>query len=122
MKSRPKEVSDWIKSKKKDSVPSLKSNYGDRFMEWWKTMLPSWQSTNSQVSLLLSHDVPSSETWQVLKKGGRSGFNVVVMGLSWWVIAQHGEGEGKVWSIVNDLMWVLQEMKKDIPSPVNPQK
>jgi hypothetical protein len=85
-------------------------------------MLPSWRSADSQVSLLLSRDVPCGETWQVLKKGGRSGFNVVVMGLSWWMMAQHGEGDVNVWSIVDDVTWVLQEMKKDIPSPLTPQK
>ena len=62
------------------------------------------------------------ETWQVLRKGGRTGINVVVMGLSWWVMAQHGEHDINVWSIVEDLTWVIQEMKKELASPLTPQK
>ena len=95
-------------------------------------MLPSWRATDPatdpatdlQASLRLSRNAPFGEGWQVLKKGGRSGINIVVMGLSWWVMAQHGERDVNAWAVVDDLTWVFKEMKKDsdIASPLTPQK
>jgi hypothetical protein len=117
-KLRPKEISEWIKSKKKDSVPSLKpGEYGNRFMGWWEKMQPSWRTTGLQAGRTLFRDVPTGETWEVLKKGGTAGIYIVVMGLSWWVIAQRAEIDVNAWSVVDDLMWVIQEMKADRGSP-----
>ena len=81
-------------------------------MDWWKTLQPSWRLTHAQV-FLYSRDAPSGETWQDLKKGGSAGIYFVVVGLSWWVKAQHVKHDVNAWSIVDDLTWVIQEMKKD---------
>lgn len=108
-KLRPKEVSDWIKSKKKDVVPSLKpSTYGKTFQEWWTLMQPSWRMKGG----LLNRDVPEDETWQMLNKGGTSGIYIVIVGLSWWVNAQLTDQDTHAWSLVDDLSWVLQRMKE----------
>ena len=112
-----------MKNKKKDTVPSLKpGEYGDRFVGWWKMMQPSWRTTESRAFLPLSREVPSGETWQILRKGGTAGIYIMVMGLSWWVMAQHVERDVNVWSTVDDLTWVIQEMKKDMASPQVSQK
>jgi hypothetical protein len=55
-------------------------------------------------------------------KGGKTGINVVVMGLSWWVMAQCDKRDVNAWFIVDDLKWVIQEMKRDKASPLTPQK
>jgi hypothetical protein len=59
-------------------------------------------------------NVPPGEGWQTLKKGGTSGIYVVVVGLSWWVKAQDTERDADVWALVDDLLWVIQQMKKDM--------
>ena len=43
-------------------------------------------------------NVPQDESWQTLKKGGTAGIYVIVIGLSWWVKAQHTEHDADVWS------------------------
>jgi hypothetical protein len=112
-----------MKNKKKDTIPLLKpGEYGERFMGWWKNLQPSWRTTESQPFLPLSHDVPSGETWQIMRKGGTAGIYIVVMGLSWWVMTQHVERDVNVSSIVEDLTWVIKEMKKYMAPPQLSQK
>ena len=87
-KLRPKLVSEWIRGKKKEVVPSLKSGkYRKRFIAWWKCSQLSWHKDSSEAHFRLFHDVPTSETWKGLRKGGTSGIYIVIMGLSWWVKA-----------------------------------
>jgi hypothetical protein len=77
-------------------------------MEWWRMMQPSWRRKGSP----LIRNTPKGETWQTLRKGGMAGIYVVVMGLSWWIKAQCAEHDFNAWTIVDDLSWVIQELKK----------
>ena len=123
MNFRPKEVADWIKSKKKDIVPSIHpGQYGNRFMGWWKNLQPSWCKNNSDACFPLLCDVPNGETWQSLTKGGTAGIYVIVVSLSRWVKAQSVECDVNAWSVVDDLSWVIQQMKRDLPPPSPPLK
>lgn len=82
-------------------------------------MQPSWR--NDGGTLLC--EVPHGESWQTLRKGGTSGVYVVVIGLSWWVKAQHDKCDVDAWTLVNDLSWVIQQLKRDMSSTVSvPQK
>jgi len=48
---------------------------------------------------------------------------IVIVGLSWWVKAQHAECDPIVWTVVDNLLWVIQEMKKGMaPFVLAPQK
>jgi hypothetical protein len=108
-KSRPKEVTEWIRSKKKSVVPVITPGpYGHGFMQWWRLMQPSWRIDES--SLVLIREVPKEETWQGLRKGGTSGIYVVVMGLSWWIKSQLTERDADAWTAVEDVSWVIQQM------------
>lgn len=82
-------------------------------------MQPSWR--RNEADLPLFRDVPDGETWQTLRKGGTAGIYLVVTSLSWWIKAQHIERDVRVWSAVDDLSWVLQQMTGSaavsIPSP-----
>lgn len=74
-------------------------------------MQPSWRNQEGQ----LVHDVPKGETWQTLKKGGSSSIYVVIMGLSWLIKAEkseHAKHDTDAWSLVEDISWVIQQMKK----------
>ena len=76
MACRPQEVSNWIKSKKKDVVPSVSpAQFGSRFSDWWMMMQPGWRKDDvrSLVMLVLYRDTPPGETWQGLRKGGMAG-------------------------------------------------
>jgi hypothetical protein len=119
MKFRPQEVSDWIKSKKKDVVPPINpAQFGIRFMDWWMMMQPGWRKDDTHVvtSLVLFRDTPQGETWQGLRKGGTAGIYVIVMGLSWWIKAQQTEHDINAWTAVDELLWVLQQMNQYMAS------
>ena len=84
-------------------------------------MHPSWRNQGGQ----LVHDVPQGETWQTLKKGGMSGIYVVIMGLSWLIGAEQSECSKKdtdTWTVVEDISWVIQQMKKGMKSKQIAQK
>jgi len=123
MSLRPKEVSDWIRSKKKDDAPLVNPlEYGKKFLAWWKKMQPSWRASGPEAILSPLRDVPTSKMWQAIRKGGTAGVYTVMMGLSWWIMAQHIERDANAWSIIDDLTWVIQQMKKDMPLPPPTQK
>ncbi|KDR77387.1 hypothetical protein GALMADRAFT_1326101 [Galerina marginata CBS 339.88] len=115
-KQRPQQVSDWIKSKKKDVVPTLQvSSYGKLFKDWWMAMQPAWRNLGGQ----LVRGIPQGESLQALRKGGTAGIYVVVVSLSWWLKAQNAERDVEAWALVDDLSWVIQELNKDAPSVVS---
>ena len=75
-------------------------------------MQPSWRGNGAS----LIRDVPEDENWKILKKGGTSGMYVVVVGLSWWIETQRTQRDAAAWALVDDLSWVIQQMKKDMNS------
>ena len=82
-------------------------------------MQPDWRKEGES----LVCDVPRGETWQALRKGGTAGMYVIIVGLSWWVKAQLAERDPIAWTVVDDLLWVIQEMKKGMAPFVSaPQK
>ena len=82
-------------------------------------MQPSWRNDGEP----LICEVPRGESWQTVQKGGMSGVYVVVIGLSWWVKAQHDERDVNAWTLIDDVSWVIQQLKKNMGSMVSmPQK
>ena len=83
-------------------------------MAWWKVLQPAWRCT---VDGILSTDMPKSETWATLSRGGSSGIYTVVIALSWWIRALPAQAEvsdaGVVdaWAAVADLQWVMERMR-----------
>jgi hypothetical protein len=109
--SRPGEVQAWIKSKKKDSPPAVDLEaYGLSFMEWWRTLQPSWRLCDDGS---LSHEPRVNEEWSVLGKGGSAGLYTVVVSLSWWIVAApSGESElqPQLWAAVRDVHWIIKQV------------
>jgi hypothetical protein len=70
-------------------------------------------------------DVPEDETWKTLKKGGTSGIYVVIVGLSWLIEAEKSEDvkhDMDTWTLVEDISWVIQQMKNEVAITLVPQK
>lgn len=81
-------------------------------------MQPSWRKEGAS----LTRDVPQGENWETLMKGGSSGIYIIVIGLSWWIKTQCSQHDPDAWTLVNDLSWVIQQMKIGIGSgPPIPQ-
>ena len=91
-------------------------------MEWWKKIQLSWRVSGSEGVLPLFRDVPATETWQAIRKGGTAGVYTIVMGLSWWIMAQRVERDANAWSVVDDVTWLIQQMKNDMALPPPTQK
>ena len=103
----------WIKSKKKTSVPSIKpGRYGKQFVGWWKALQPTWRI---KANGSFGRDIPESEDWQSLKKGGSAGMYTLVMSLSWWIKSVADHEAADAWLIVDDLSWVLRQMYDSAP-------
>ena len=108
--SRPVQIANWIKSKKKASVPSVvPGRYGPLLTKWWKSLQPLWRAQDDGI---LSRDTPTNENWRLLRKGGASGIYTVIMGLSWWIKAQATERDADSWLMVDDLTFVIQQMHR----------
>lgn len=106
--SRPPEIPAWMKSRKKDCVPSIiPSHYGPVFTKWWKGLQPSWRAQGDEI---LSRNTPTGENWGLLRKGGTAGIYTVVMGLSWWIKAQATQRDADSWIIVNDITWIFHQI------------
>ena len=65
--------------------------------------------------------MPPDEKWEGLAKGGPAGICVVVMALSWWIKALGGNvaDDGNAWAAVQDLGWVLVQMRTTLMSEKN---
>ena len=87
-------------------------------------MQPGWRKDDvrSVITLVLYCDTPPGETWQGLRKGGTAGIYVVIMALSWWIKAQQTERDPEAWSAVEDVSWVLHQMKQTKVSRVASKK
>ena len=109
--SRPREVGYWIKKhirKKQDPVIVTPTEYGPRYVAWWKSMQPSWRVLSDGA---YSKAIPADETWSNLRKGGSAGLYIIVMALSWWVRAVGQGNEGlAAFAMVDDICWVLQQL------------
>ena len=118
-KNRPQEITAWIKSKKKDLVPSVKPEvYGKRLFAWWTLLQPSWRIQGDSLVRL----PPQGENWEGIRKGGTAGIYIVIMGLSWWIKSQLMERDANAWTAVHDVSWVIQEMIMSTSSPVKTPK
>jgi hypothetical protein len=113
-KKRPQKISNWIKSKNKDFVPSVNPGaYGKRFIAWWRLLQPSWRISED----LLVRSAPQGESWDGLRKGGTTGIYIVVIGLSWWIKSQLTERDPIAWTTVDNVSWVIQQMMNNTTSP-----
>ena len=81
-------------------------------------MQPSWRGNGASLSRI----VPQGENWKTLKKGGTSGMYVVLVGLSWWIKNQCTRRDTGAWALVNDLSWVIQQVKMDMGSVLSKKR
>jgi hypothetical protein len=113
-KYRPQEVSMWIKSKKKDVVPSVKHGlYRKRFVAWWNSLQLSWRNGGKS----LGRSAPLGETWEGLRKCGTAGIYLIIIEVSWWIKAQGLERDDDAWLAVEDILWAIGEMMNIVTPP-----
>ena len=110
--SRPREVAHWIKRhvrKKHEPVVVTLTDYGSRFVAWWKAIQPTWRIRSDGG---YNRECLIEETWTNLGKGGSAGLYIVIVALSWWIrIVDPGDIESPVWAVVEDVTWVLGQVR-----------
>jgi hypothetical protein len=75
---------------------------------------PEWRIPDDDVHQWpLVRDLPQNERWQKLVKGGRNGFVLVLLSLTWWMMREKDESRKTVESSSSafaDVQWVLEQM------------
>ncbi|OBZ68738.1 hypothetical protein A0H81_11112 [Grifola frondosa] len=89
-KIRPQNIGNWIIAHRPlHNVPVIQaseaSTFGAQWMAWWMAMQPNWRKT-TETSLPIPVQ-PSGGGWGPLRKGGSSGFVLIMVGLAWWGLA-----------------------------------
>ncbi|KAI0047217.1 hypothetical protein FA95DRAFT_1473861, partial [Auriscalpium vulgare] len=87
IEGRLDEVHAWQKRGKKATYsPDIKSlaEYGNTWLSWWISMQPEWRVGDGCWPLERAEGEETYSDWEALCRGGRTGFFVVVMSLSWW--------------------------------------
>ena len=112
---RPQQLSDWMQRHRLwDKAPPVDkaSEFGATWKAWWKILQPEWQIPDDTHPWPLVRDLPPNERWQKLVKGGRNGFVLVLLSLTWWMMREKDESRKTVESssAFTDVQWVLEQM------------
>lgn len=133
--NRPGAVPWWIKNARPlNKIPHNinLTTFSGEVTKWWASIQPSWRTPNG-ADEHLSHDVPETEDWDCLLKGGPNGLFLVVMCLYWWRHIATEEKDSLTLSqyqfVAEDLVFVFTNIfhrRKDLrgvlrhPNPVSP--
>ncbi|KAF9038416.1 hypothetical protein BJ165DRAFT_1407583 [Panaeolus papilionaceus] len=101
---RPQFVTNWIKSKKKDSIPDfLFDNAAFHLMDWWAALCP---------------DAKQATSFPTLTKGGTSGLYTLVVPLAWCLSRFDSNSEGvildELWKTIAEIQNVIQTITASI--------
>jgi len=105
---RPNAVQVWFKyGRKYDQLPKITdmAHYEDCWWNWWHHLQPVSRKGSDGKWL---KKVDNGEEWKNIKKGGPSGFFIIMLTLSWW-LKLSGMGE-KFQVAVDDVVWVLDQL------------
>ncbi|EMD31605.1 hypothetical protein CERSUDRAFT_26235, partial [Gelatoporia subvermispora B] len=90
---RPAELSKWFSSGRNyEKVPEIQDvkTFGTSWLVWWYALQPQWRlekrvSGNSRLPPAVYED--ASGDWKTLRKGGPTGFVIILVGLAMWAKA-----------------------------------
>lgn len=81
--------------------------YGRKMREWWSALQPEARGGDWP----LARAIPDDEGWTELKKGGPTGFVLMVIGLNWWVrYAESSKDQNEAASMVEDVVFALEKV------------
>jgi hypothetical protein len=128
--SRPEAYEQWMKEHRLMQDYEIPDNFGDNLFDWWKELGPAarWNDVGDGEGQLKEPGRTGSNCWSLhwtkLRKRGRNGPVLLVLGLAWWgqkiCNAAAGGGLGAedtalaanmVWQLmVDDVKWVLADI------------
>ncbi|KAJ7642661.1 hypothetical protein DFH06DRAFT_999755 [Mycena polygramma] len=107
-KKRPTQIKDWVgRARNPNFTPEIPDveEYGEEWWGWWVDINPAWRQKKRPMK---RGDGPS---WACLDINGQNGFLNVLVGLKWWR-DELEEGSPDWEEAVDDVTWVLQQMKE----------
>ena len=111
---RPEEITYWLaRGRVYEKPPPLKDTklFGETWKSWWRALQPEWRQFGWPPA---QESTSTSTDWGVVHQGGCNTLFLVLLSLSWWLVAASEEGSdmGNVHTAVRDVSWVLKEMHK----------
>lgn len=121
--ARPSEIPTWMANHRKpaaleqapwESGKGKVGKFGRKMRDWWTALQPEWRGSDWP----LSRAVADGESWTELKKGGSTGFVLIIIGLNWWIRdAQTAKDQNEVASMVEDVVFVLKAVLETVDEP-----
>ncbi|KAI0043518.1 hypothetical protein FA95DRAFT_1462146, partial [Auriscalpium vulgare] len=106
---RPPAVGHWVARKREfNKTPSIIEDvrkYGKEWRDWWIALQPEWRGTTWP---LRRSGGTASEAWGETAKGGRNGFEILLVSSTWWYrLAADDRAARREWeSVIEDVRWV----------------
>lgn len=114
-KARPQPVADWLDRQPGFHVaPPIGTplEYGTSWCTWWRSMQPRWRREGDKLGdVQLSRCEMVDEAWVNVAKAGCNGIFLVLVSLSWWLVAAK-EDSDRCWCLeaIDDVGWVLKQL------------
>ncbi|KAF7799680.1 hypothetical protein EIP86_010920 [Pleurotus ostreatoroseus] len=111
--NRPQEFDHWFKYGRPSAfIKVVPGVFGKQFSLWWQTLQPK---ARVQATGGLRRCELSSTEWAGLRKTGKNGFFLVLLGLAWWRASVSDGADRVAWNdVASDVLWVLEEWKDDM--------
>lgn len=95
------------------SLPHIKNveDYGIQWQAWYMSMLPEIRVGRQEWPPLKK--VPTDlHAWDDLRKGSKTGFVILLLGLSWWVA--QAKKKTTVSSALKDMLFVVEQLINNV--------
>ncbi|KAI0054696.1 hypothetical protein BV25DRAFT_1816697, partial [Artomyces pyxidatus] len=110
-KNRPSQIPHWVSRGRRFEKPpevGKPAEFMVVWRKWWIALQPEWRGDDWPLSRT---GATGEETWEETLKGGRNGFEMILVSLSWWGAVAKTEKQKREWELaVEDVQWVAEQM------------
>lgn len=105
---RPDDFKLWFRGGRKEFLPRNFNVFVNSMTAWWTAIQPDDRARDAEGKFIRE---PQDANWMRLRKGGRNGIYLVVVGLMWWRDMISNNETMEEWlAMVEDVTWVLESM------------
>ncbi|KAI0039071.1 hypothetical protein FA95DRAFT_1458674, partial [Auriscalpium vulgare] len=105
--NRPGQIAYWTNRGRHFDKPAViedVAEFADSWRSWWTHLQPEWRAGDWPLRRTGARE---DEDWMELRKGGRNGFEMILVSMSWWFSAAEPGTERNEWeSALEDVNWV----------------
>ena len=110
-KSRPIEISAWIKSSRKREPCLTKDTvvgFANRFWDWWLKLQPTWRCVSTKEHLRPVEIF--GDDWESLNRPGKNGWLCLLASVKWWGLALTQQNMDMEKELRNDWLKAICDM------------